>query len=168
MNCSNLASLLLPPDAFDTSTHQVMGRRVAGSSFAKGLCATLKPSETLTVFSGGGTAGQALKQLLEPVLKTGAQVRLQPTLDPELIASSGCLHLPDPGLHHWCWLRSGHPSASFSCGVTHTLCSHRVMRVEQLVTAPLEPWDALVCTSRSAQQVVRPLWPACKNGWQAF
>ena len=26
--------------------------------------------------------------------------------------------------------------------------------LEQLVTAPLEPWDALVCTSRSAQQVV--------------
>ena len=27
--------------------------------------------------------------------------------------------------------------------------------LEQLVTAPLEPWDALVCTSRSARQVVR-------------
>ena len=30
---SGLASLLLPIDAFDTSTHQVMGRRVTGSSF---------------------------------------------------------------------------------------------------------------------------------------
>ena len=27
--------------------------------------------------------------------------------------------------------------------------------LEQLVTAPLEPWDALVCTSRSALQVVQ-------------
>ena len=134
-----------------------MGRRVAGSSFARGLCATLKASETLTIFSGGESAGQALEKLLAPVLTTGAQVRLQPKLDPELMAESGCLHLPDPGLHHWCWLRTGHPSTHFSLtGVTHTLCSNRVMQgLEQLVTAPLEPWDALVCTSRSAQQVVQ-------------
>ena len=71
MNSPDLASLLLPSDAFDTSTHQVMGRRVAGSSFARGLCATLKASETLTVFSGGGSAGQALEKLLAPVLRTG-------------------------------------------------------------------------------------------------
>jgi glycosyltransferase involved in cell wall biosynthesis len=157
VTCSDLASLLLPPDAFDTSTHQVIGRRVAGGSFARGLCATLQASETLTVFCGGETAAPALQQLLTPVLKAGAQVRLQPTLDSAALASSGCLHLPDPGLHHWCWLRSGCSSRHFSLtGVTHTLCSHGVMQgLEQLITAPLEPWDALVCTSRSAQQVVQ-------------
>jgi starch synthase len=157
VTCPDLASLLLPPDAFDTSTHQVMGRRVAGGSFARGLCATLQASETLTVFCGGEAAAPALQDLLAPVLETGAQVRLQATLDPAALASSGCLHLPDPGLHHWCWLRAGYPSTRFSLtGVTHTLCSHGVMQgLEQLVTAPLEPWDALVCTSRSAQQVVR-------------
>ena len=146
MTCSDLASLLLPPDAFDTSTHQVMGRRVAGGSFARGLCATLQASETLTVFCGGETATPALQQLLAPVLQAGAQVRLQPTLDSAALANSGCLHLPDPGLHHWCWLRSGCSSRRFSLtGVTHTLCSHGVMQgLEQLVSAPLEPWDALV------------------------
>ena len=41
MTSSGLASLLLPIDAFDTSTHQVMGRRVAGSSFAQGLASSL-------------------------------------------------------------------------------------------------------------------------------
>ena len=134
-----------------------MGRRVAGGSFARGLCATLQASETLTVFCGGETAAPALQELLAPVLKAGAQVRLQPTLDSAALASSGCLHLPDPGLHHWCWLRSGSSTRHFSLtGVTHTLCSHGVMQgLEQLVAAPLEPWDALVCTSRSAQQVVQ-------------
>ena len=134
-----------------------MGRRVAGGSFARGLCATLQAPETLTVFCGGETAAPALQELLAPVLKAGAQVRLQPTLDSAALASSGCLHLPDPGLHHWCWLRSGSSTRHFSLtGVTHTLCSHGVMQgLEQLVAAPLEPWDALVCTSRSAQQVVQ-------------
>ena len=154
---SALASLLLPVDAFDTSAHQVMGRRVAGSSFAQGLASSLKLGDQLTVFTGTREGLQALQALLQPVLQPGAQVKMQADLDPALIANSGCLHLPDPGLHHWCWLRAGGASNRFSLtGVTHTLCSHQVMQgLEQLVTAPLEPWDALVCTSRSALQVVQ-------------
>ena len=91
------------------------------------------------------------------MLTPGAQVQLYVDLDPDQIARSGCLHLPDPGLHHWCWLRANGAASRFSLtGVTHTLCSHPVMQgLEQLVTAPLEPWDALVCTSRSALHVVR-------------
>ena len=152
-----LASLLLPIDAFDTNTHQVMGRRVAGSSFAQGLAASLKPGDQLNMFTGSREALPALRALLQPVLTPGAQVKLCADLDPALISRSGCLHLPDPGLHHWCWLRAEEPASRFSLtGVTHTLCSHRVMQgLEQLVTAPLEPWDALVCTSRSALQVVQ-------------
>ena len=152
-----LASLLLPIDAFDTSTHQVMGRRIAGSSFAKGMAASLKPGDQFTVFTGSREALPALQALLQPVMTPGTQVQLQADLDPALISRSGCLHLPDPGLHQWCWLRADGASSRFSLtGVTHTLCSHRVMQgLEQLVTAPLEPWDALVCTSRSALHVVQ-------------
>ena len=157
MTAPGLASLLLPIDAFDTSSHQVMGRRVAGSSFAQGLASSLKPGEQLTVYTGSREGLPSLQTLLQPVLQPGAQVQLQADLDPALIATNGCLHLPDPGLHHWCWLRAEGASHRFSLtGVTHTLCSHRVMQgLEQLVTAPLEPWDALVCTSRSAKQVVQ-------------
>ena len=157
MSSRGLASLLLPIDAFDTSTHQVMGRRMAGSSFARGLAASLKQGDQLRVFTGSRDALPALQALLQPVLSPGAQVQLQADLDPMLISGSGCLHLPDPGLHHWCWLRADGAASRFSLtGVTHTLCSERVMQgLEQLVTAPLEPWDALVCTSRSALQVVK-------------
>ena len=109
------------------------------------------------MFTGNRESLPSLQALLQPVLQPGVQVQLQADLDPALIANSGCLHLPDPGLHHWCWLRAEGASHRFSLtGVTHTLCSHRVMQgLEQLVTAPLEPWDALVCTSRSALRVVQ-------------
>ena len=157
MNSPGLASLLLPSDAFDTYSLQMMGRRVAGSSFAQGLAASLKPGDQLNIFTGSRDAQPALRTLLQPVLATGAQVQLHPDLDPTLISRSGCIHVPDPGLHHWSWLRADGAANRFSLtGVTHTLCSHRVMQgLEQLVTAPLEPWDALVCTSRSALQVVQ-------------
>ena len=157
MSSSGLASLLLPIDAFDTSSHQVMGRRVAGSSFAQGLAASLKPGDQLSMFTGSREALPALRDLVQPVLAQGAEVELHADLDPDIISRSGCLHLPDPGLHQWCWLRADGAASRFSfTGVTHTLCSHRVIQgLEQLVTAPLEPWDALVCTSRSALQVVQ-------------
>ena len=42
------------------------------------------------------------------------------------------------------------------CGVTHTLCSSTAIdMVASLAVAPIEPWDALVCTSRAARGVVR-------------
>ena len=134
-----------------------MGRRVAGSSFAQGMAASLERGDKLSLFTGSRAALPALRTLLQPMLKPGAKVELHADLDPALIARSGCLHLPDPALHHWCWLRADSVASSFSLtGVTHTLCSHGVIQgLEQLVTAPLEPWDALVCTSRSALNVVQ-------------
>ena len=60
MKSPRLASLLLPFDAFDTSSHQVMGRRVAGSSFAKGLAASLA-GDQLNMFTGSRAALPALK-----------------------------------------------------------------------------------------------------------
>ena len=43
------------PSCFDTSAHQVMGRRVAGS-FAQGLASSLKQGDQLTVFMGSRKA----------------------------------------------------------------------------------------------------------------
>ena len=76
----DLASLL-PSDAFDTSTHQVMGRRVAGSSFARGLCATLKASETLTVFSGG-VSGTGAREVTGTSTTNGGSGSVTPSLIP--------------------------------------------------------------------------------------
>lgn len=150
------AALLLPGDAFDTDQHQVMGRRVAGRAFACGITAALHPGEQLTVL--GGQAGELprLRQLLEPALPPGCSVALKCGLDPTLLQKLGCLHLPDPGIGKWSLLRSGLTPTSFSLtGVTHTLCSSPVIgALEQLISAPLHPWDALVCTSTAAREVV--------------
>ena len=156
MNKHTVASLLLPPDAYDINTHQVMGRRVAGRSFAEGLCKSLEQYDKLTIITGSREAIPQLQKILQPLLQKNVEIRLYAEINSDIISEGGCLHLPDPGLHNWCWLRAGMHSNSFSItGVTHTLCSNRVMQgLEQLVTAPLEPWDALICTSRSAKSVV--------------
>lgn len=150
------AALLLPGDAFDTDRHQIMGRRVAGRAFALGITASLQPGEQLTVLGGQTSDLQRLRQLLEPALPPSSSVALWRSLDPAVLEKLGCLHLPDPGLGQWSQLRSGLSPTSFSLtGVTHTLCSNNVISaLEQLISAPLHPWDALVCTSRAAREVV--------------
>ena len=150
------AALLLPSDAFDTDQHQVMGRRVAGRSFAQGIAASLQPEEQLRVLAGSAQDLALLKGLLQPCLPAGSELWLSSNLATDQLQQLGCLHLPDPGLAHWCALRAGRPASSFSLtGITHTLCSRAVVQgLETLISAPLEPWDALVCTSRAAKAVV--------------
>jgi len=150
------AALLLPSDAFDTSSHQVMGRRVAGRAFARGITTSLQPGEELSIVVGSREDAAGLQTLLQPVLPQGSGLKLSKNLNPERLGEAGCLHLPDPGLARWSRLRAGVPSHHFSItGVTHTLCSNAVLEgLEQLLQAPLEPWDALVCTSRAAHGVV--------------
>lgn len=150
------AALLLPGDAFDIDRHQVMGRRVAGRSFARGLVGSLQPQERLTLLVASPEEQQRLGQLLEPVRPAASQLELVVDFDPARLSEIGALHVPDPGIARWSLLRAGRPAAAFSLtGVIHTICSDAVISsLEQLCTAPLEPWDALVCTSTAGQAVV--------------
>lgn len=153
------AALLLPGDAFDTDQFQVLGRRVAGRSMAQGITRHLVAGEELVVLVSSHNEGQRLRTLLEPLLPSGARLRLVTGFHRESFQAVGALHVPDPGLAKWELLRSGQPANAFSItGVIHTLCSEAVFNsVAELESAPLQPWDALVCTSKAGRTVVQRL-----------
>jgi len=67
------------------------------------------------------------------------------------------LHLPCPPVARYAWARqAGAPGGFALSGVTHTLCAlSDAHHLTELVTAPFEPYDALVCTSRAAVQQVQ-------------
>jgi hypothetical protein len=79
------------------------------------------------------------------------------------LSEPGCLYHPDPLIADLAWHRMSLGRTAFSfCGVTHTICSHSIMDgVGALLTAPVEPWDALVCTSRAARAVVGRIIETC-------
>lgn len=68
----------------------------------------------------------------------------------------GTLYTPGPGLGRYAWLRRGYDQRGFSLvGVTHTLSeSHAMEAVGQLLTGPVQAWDALVCTTTVARRAV--------------
>lgn len=151
------AALLLPGDAFDIDQFQVLGRRVAGRSMAQGISRCLAADEELTLVVPSEPEARRLQSLLQPLLPEGARLKLAIGLHRESFQSVGALHVPDPGLPLWELLRAGQPANAFSLtGVIHTLCSSSVFQtLGELVTAPLQPWDALVCTSSAGKEVVQ-------------
>ncbi|MCP9925562.1 glycosyltransferase family 4 protein [Synechococcus lacustris C3-12m-Tous] len=150
------AALMLPGDAFDLDRHQVMGRRVAGRSFVRGLVKNLRPFEHLNILVSKPEEIISLKSLLQPVCPSDAKLRFNIGFNPASLEDVGALHVPDPGLARWGLLREGRATNSFSItGVIHTLCSQSVISsLENLAVAPLEPWDALICTSNAGREVV--------------
>jgi starch synthase len=72
------------------------------------------------------------------------------------LARAGALYTPGPELARYAWLRRGIGQRAFSLvGVTHTLSErHAMAAIGGLITAPLQPWDALVCTTGTAKRAV--------------
>ena len=69
----------------------------------------------------------------------------------------GNVFWPDPRLDELAWLRSLHKQSAFSiCGITHTLSENEViLALQNALLAPIRSWDALICTSKAAQDVVK-------------
>jgi glycosyltransferase involved in cell wall biosynthesis len=67
------------------------------------------------------------------------------------------VHFPQPPIAAMAWARHAQaPGSAAFCGVTHTLCSsNAVDALCELVAAPFEPYDALVCTSKAVADMVR-------------
>jgi glycosyltransferase involved in cell wall biosynthesis len=72
-------------------------------------------------------------------------------------ASAGLLHLPHPPDGRFAWARHAVAPGAFALsGVTHTLASSTAAHALcELIAAPFEPFDALICTSRAVADMVR-------------
>lgn len=77
-------------------------------------------------------------------------------------APVGTLYLPGPQLADMAWVRHRDPQAradSFSIvGMTHTSCELPVQdSLANMLTAPVQPWDAQICPSQSVRAMVHRL-----------
>ena len=72
------------------------------------------------------------------------------------LRAHGVVYHPGPGIADHARQRSFWGNGAWSlCGITHTTSSTRAMdSINQLVTAPVQPWDALICTSSAVKKNV--------------
>lgn len=146
-------ALLVSPDILHAGT-QLNGRRWSGSALLKAWAAHLGDRPLRLALDNPGFL-QQLKSTLDAAGHQGSRncVRL---LDPRPFSQIGALFIPDPSISCWSRWRERCGSSSFSLiGQIHTLSSPASLSyLESLVHEPVQPWDALICSSSAGRSVV--------------
>jgi glycosyltransferase involved in cell wall biosynthesis len=156
-----------PPPGGEPHTGPI-GRRVAGKEFLDAflthgtwtkLVALVRDgssSDTLASYFKANASQHARPRELVVVPERDLLHAFFPTSPANLI------YTPYPPDLRYAWARSyKRPGAFALSGVTHTLCSRRAFDwLCELVTGPFEPYDSLICTSRSVVNMVRAVTDA--------
>lgn len=147
------ATIYYARDGYDPEGRGINGRRVAGASFLRGYLAHRGPGALRACVDGPEAErdlrGFCARHAPDRPLRVLHSYRAEMT-------GAGTLVYPAPSLSDLAFARMARGSAAWSlCGVTHTLSTRAVMaQIAALVTAPVEPWDALICTSRAVKAAV--------------
>ena len=148
------AAIYYHPEAYTTSGPKLMGRNAAGESFMRGFLQHSR-AERFAVQVMERAHAQSFADVAWSLdRKEPVTVVDKSTLGS--LRAHGVVYHPGPGLADHARQRSfwGHEAWSL-CGITHTTSSARAMdSVTQLVTAPVHPWDALICTSSAVKKNV--------------
>ncbi len=159
------AVILHHPDAVETEREKLMGRHAAGAGFLKG-------------FVDHSGVAEFYCQVLEPahaedfarrVQGFGGKGRPCSMVTPDGLARlpepARTLYTPDPSIGVHAWRRRNVGARAYSiCGVNHTISSDTAMDgLANLLIAPVQPWDAVICTSRAAKAAMARLLDNCAD-----
>ena len=142
------------PDAVEASGKTLVGRRSAGQSMIRGFAEHF-PGDALNVVTETAKGQKAFQQFLDaceidrPI--TGEVLRYGRDF-----TRMGTIFFPVPGFQDADWRRQRfNPAACSLVGITHTVSTRNVIeQVHGLMSRPVEPWDAIICTSRAVKSVV--------------
>ena len=142
-------------DAYDIGGGNLMGRQSAGFGFLRAAVAG----------RGNGAVGGYGPEVGADALFAKAVAAIDPEARPEWRGADefgafnrwGVCHMPHPALGPDARLRLRTGPAKYSlCGVTHTTSTGRTMdALASVLTDPLEPWDAIICTSQAVLETIR-------------
>lgn len=146
------AAIYYQHEAFTTAAPKLMGRNAAGAGFLAGFARHAEVDRLI----GYAHSQKEFEQFRAEAERAGKAAEWIAHGDLRGLANAGTLFVYSPGLADFAWQRSIAGNGAFGVvGLTHTISSERVMEdFGRFLTAPLEPWDALVCTSRSVKEVV--------------
>jgi glycosyltransferase involved in cell wall biosynthesis len=142
------------PESFSVKGQKLMGRNSAGEGFLQAYFRYSSDSKNRIWAEDHGHALDFVRQARE--YGSPKPVHIYNNKRPHLLEEAGTIFHPYPGLSTHAYKRSLFGADRWSiCGITHTLLSDRVMdALAAMVTAPVNEWDALVCTSSVACSVV--------------
>ena len=163
------AAIYYHPEAYTTSGPKLMGRNAAGESFLRGFIQYSKTNEFWAQVQKP-EHGQHFAQ----TVKAQGRTELVKVVDKSSLSALqqiGTVYYPGPDLGRHAFHRSlagglgssaNNPHSAWSlCGITHTTSSAGAMdALAELITAPIQTWDAVICTSAAVKDNVQRLLQA--------
>ena len=130
------------------------GRRWAGQQLLKSWAARSGPAHGFGMASATSCT-PAVASFLRDQGFHGNSTGLD-LIHPEGVIPWGGLFLPDPSIGRWALWRQPVGAAAFSLiGQIHTLSTPAALaHLQDLVSEPVQPWDALICSSTAGRSVV--------------
>lgn len=149
------AAIYLHPNAIDTTGKSLLGRHSAGESFLRGFL-RYGDVDAYHFWVRGAQPQSALEKMVHAIEPPRRPVNWIAQVDRHRIKDVGVVHLPDPTLDAEAFQRQPYGTRSYAIsGLTHTTATATVMRViPDLLTAPVESYDALICTSSAVREAV--------------
>ena len=148
------AAFRAEPDAYDIARPQLMGRQSAGHGFLRAAVAARAggPLYAYTPVASSVEAVAAIVRGIDPA----AGLQWFPHDAMGRLSEPGVLYLGDPMLGSFARQRLRVGPAAFSlCGVTHTTATTSTMDgIAGLLSEPVMPWDALICTTQAVLDTV--------------
>ncbi len=128
-----------------------MGRQAAGEGFLKAFVEHSK-SDKNYCYTNNQRTFEEFQNRVSGYGNTKDNVFI-PFYALKELESVGTLYMPGPGIIEQAWSRRRFGQNSYSiCGVTHTTASNTVMKtICDFMTAPVQEWDAVICTSKSVK-----------------
>jgi glycosyltransferase involved in cell wall biosynthesis len=151
-------AIQLNTEPYDASIPRPMGRNSAGEGFLRGFLkyADVDRFHFWNAFDQDQAELDALLDRLGPVDRP---INWLGKGDRHRLAEAGGLYIPTPEMKTEAWARRAYGGSEYSLtGVTHTIAETYIMdEIGALLLAPVEPWDALVCTSDPGRRAVEAL-----------
>ena len=157
-NSSANAAFIFVAANYDTSQESLVGRQVASEEFLRGF-ARHSGVEHMFCYTQTQPDFEEFTRRIETYVGAPRPTTwIRPT-ELSAVGPIGTLFSPGPDIGHYAWLRRHFDQRGFSlCGITHTTADNFAMdALGGLMTAPLQQWDALVCTSQAVKDMVARL-----------
>lgn len=148
------------PEAYTTSGPKLMGRNAAGESFLRGFLTHTRSSEFWIQVENAVHANHFAQTA--KFFERSEPIKVIDKKSLSVLSQVGTVYLPGPSLGRQAFERAAYGHAAWSlCGITHTTSSAGAMdSLAELLTAPVQSWDAVICTSTAVKDNVTKLLQA--------
>ncbi len=152
------AAIYYHPEAYTTSGPKLMGRNAAGESFLRGFITYSSATEFWAQVEQANHAQMFAHSVQSYGRSEPVNVIDRTRLG--ALSQAGLVYYPGPGIGKYAFHRAAFGHGAWSlCGITHTTSSSGAMdALVELLTAPVQPWDAVICTSHAVKDNVTKLF----------